>query len=73
MFCDSLSAMGPPCVGHFTLKNAELSCNPPLRGSPTPPTLHPYISACGVDKNYLTWWEIQLAMHCREDSLIDLE
>ena len=50
MFCDSLSAMGPPCVGYFTLKNAELSCNPPLRGSPTPPTLHPYISACGVDK-----------------------
>ena len=65
VFCDSLSAMGP-LVGHFTLKNAELSCNPPLRGSPLPPTLHPYISACGVDKSYLKWWEIhnQLAMHC---------
>ena len=69
MFCDSLSAMGPPC-GPFYL---ELSCNPPLHGSPPPSTLHPYISACGVDKNYLKWWEIQLAMHCREDSLIDLE
>ena len=54
------------CMGHFTFKNAELRCNPPLRGSPPPPTLHPYISACGVDKkNYLKWWEIQLAMHCR--------
>ena len=30
-------------VGHFTLKNAELTCNPPLLGSPPPPTLHPYI------------------------------
>ena len=49
MFCDSLSAMGL-LVGHFTLKNAELSCNPPLRGSPPPPTLHPYINAYGVDK-----------------------
>ena len=38
MFCDSLSVMGPPC-GPFHLENAELSC-----------TLHPYISACGVDK-----------------------
>ena len=49
MFCDSLSTMGPPC-GPFHLENAELSCNPPLRSSPPPPTLHPYISACGVDK-----------------------
>ena len=34
---------------------------------------HPYINACGVEKNYLKWQETQLAMHCREDSLIDLE
>ena len=54
-------------VGYFTLKNAKLSCNKPLRGS------HPYISACGVDKNYLKWREIQLAMHCGEGSLIDLK
>ena len=60
MFCDSLSAMGPPC-GPFYLENAELHCNSPLCGSPPPPTLHIYISACGVDKNYLKWWEIQLA------------
>ena len=66
MFCDSLSAVGF-LVGHFTLKNAELS-NPPLRGSPPSPTFHPYISACGVDKNYLKWQEIQLFMHCREDT-----
>ena len=71
MFCDSLSVM-EPLVGHFTLNNAELSCNPPLHGSPPPP-LHPYISACDADKNYLKWREIQLAMQCREDSLIDLE
>ena len=50
IFCDSLSARGL-LVGHFTLKNAELSCNLPLCGSPPPPTQHPYISACGVDKN----------------------
>ena len=31
------------------------------------------ISACGVDKNYLKWQEIQLAMHCGESSLIDHE
>ena len=37
-------------MGHFTLKIAELDCNTPLCGSPPPPTLHPYISACGVDK-----------------------
>ena len=49
MFCDSLSVMGL-LVGHFTLKNAERRCKPPLHGSPPPPTLHPYISACGVDK-----------------------
>ena len=49
MFCDSMSVVGPP-YGPFPLKNAELHCNPPLRGSPPPPTLHLYISACGVDK-----------------------
>ena len=50
MFCDSLSAMGPPC-GPFHLENAELSCNPPLRGSaPPPPSTPTYISTCGVDK-----------------------
>ena len=49
MFRDSLSAMGSPC-GPFRLENAELSCNLPLCGSPPPPILHPYISACGVDK-----------------------
>ena len=34
---------------------------------PPPSTLHPppYINACGVDKNYLKWREIQLAMNCR--------
>ena len=46
MFCDSLSTMRPPC-GPFYLENAELSCNPLLRGSPPLPT---YISACGIDK-----------------------
>ena len=54
-------------------KNAELSCNPPLRGSSPPNTLHPNISACVVDKNYLKWQENQLAMNCRKDSLIYLE
>ena len=70
-FCDSLSAIGL-LVDHFTLKIAELSCNPPLRGSPPPPSSTP-ICACGVDKSYLKWREIQLALHCGKGSLIDLE
>ena len=49
ILCDSLSAMGPP-VGHFTLKITELNCCLPLCGFPPPPTLNPYVSACGVDK-----------------------
>ena len=72
MVCDSLSAL-KPLFGPCHLENAELSCNLPLWSSPLPPTLHPYISACSVDKNYLKWWEIQLAMHFREDSQTDLE
>ena len=56
MFCDSLSAMGAPC-GHFNLKIAELSCNQLLSCSPPPPTLHPYISACGVDKKLSKKWQ----------------
>ena len=57
--------MGPPC-GPFHLQSSAVT-----RHFVAPH--HPYISACGVDKNYLKWWEIQLAMHCREDSLIDLQ
>ena len=64
MFCDILSAMGPPC-GPFHLENAELSCNPPLRAlhHPPPLTLHPYISACGVDKK-LSKMAGKSAKHC---------
>ena len=36
----------------------------------TTPTLHPYISACDVDKNNLKWREIQLAVCCGVGSLI---
>ena len=32
------------------LKIAVLCFNLPLHGYPPSPTLHPYISACGVDK-----------------------
>ena len=71
MFCDSLSAMGPPC-GPFHLKKCRTHCNPLLCSSHHPHPL-PYINACSVDKNYLKWREIWLAMHSREDSLIDLE
>ena len=39
-FCDSLSALGPPC-GPFHLEITELSCSPPLRGSPPPPPSTP--------------------------------
>ena len=71
IFCDSLVQWGL-FMGHFTLKIAELSCSLPPCGSPSPPTRHPYITAWGVDKYYLKWWEVQLAMHCGEGSLIDL-
>ena len=31
---------------------------------------HPYISACGVDKNNVKWWEIQLPIYYGVGSLI---
>ena len=61
-----------PLLGHFTYKIAELCCNWPLPGYPPPPTLHPYINACGVDKNQ-KWWENQLAVHCGVGSLIAIK
>ena len=60
-------------LGHFTLKIAELHCNPPLRGYAHHLTLHPYISAYGVDKKQSKWWEIQLALHCGVGSLIAIK
>ena len=63
MFCDSLSVMEPPC-GNFTLKIAEFSCNPLLRGSPRPPFSTPiYVNACGVDKKLSKMVE-NLASYC---------
>ena len=62
-------------LDHFTLKIAELRCNLPLRGYPlypqssTPGYIYT-VSACGVDKKDLKWWEIQLAVRCGESSLI---
>ena len=44
IFYDILSTMGAPC-GSFHLEIAELHCNLPLVGSPSP-----YVSGCGVDK-----------------------
>ena len=41
-------------VGHFSLKLTQLSCCLPLYGSQPTPTIHPYISTCGVDKNYVS-------------------
>ena len=49
IFCDSLSAMDY-FVSLFILKIAELLCNRHFV-APYHPTLHPYVSACGVDKN----------------------
>ena len=36
-------------------------------------TLHPYISACGVDKNNLKWQEKQTAVHYGVGSLIAIK
>ena len=36
-------------------------------------THHPYTSACGVDKNYQKWQEIQLAVHYGDGSLIAIK
>ena len=52
--------------GHLTLKIAELSCNPPLHGSP--PAL---LSTYGVDK--LKQQDIQLAVHYGLGSLIAIK
>ena len=52
MFCDSLSAMVLPC-GPFHLENYRAQLQPATLWLPPPPTLYSYISACGVDKNYL--------------------
>ena len=60
-------------LGNFTLKMAELCYNLPLCGYPPPSTLHPYISACGIDKNNLKWPEIQLAVYYRVSSLIAIK
>ena len=57
----------------FTLKIAELCCNLHFVAPRHPPPLSIYVSACGVVKNYLKWQEIQLAMHCGESSLIELQ
>ena len=57
-------------MGHFTLNMAKLCCKRPLHGSPPSLTSHPYISACGIDKKYLKWQEIQLAMLCRVGKII---
>ena len=66
MFCDILSAMGPH-YRPFHLEITELCCNPPLRGYPSPHTLHPYISARGVDEKQSKMAENQ---HCAVGSLI---
>ena len=63
ILCDSLSAMGPRC-GPFHIENyrAQLLQLPATSWLFATPFPHSYISACGVDKNYLKWLEIQLAM-----------
>ena len=43
-FCDSLSAMGPPC-GPFHLEMQSLAVTRQFMAPH-----HPYINACGVDK-----------------------
>ena len=67
IFCDSLSVIRPPrAISAWKFQSSAVA-----RHFVAP--LHPCISACGVDKNYLKWQEIQLAMNCIEGSLIDLE
>ena len=48
-FCDSLSAMGPPCRP-FYLEKCRGPLHPATLWLPTTTTLNPYVSACGVDK-----------------------
>ena len=43
--------------------------SPPLPWLPTTPTNHPYVKTCGIDENYLKWWEIQLATRWRVHKL----
>ena len=69
IFCDILSAMGLHCRPF----HPELHCNPPLCGYPPPPTLHPYISACGVDKKQSKMAGKQLAVDCAVGNLIAIK
>ena len=71
IFYDCLSPIEPPC-GPFWLENFRAQLLLATSWLTTIPTLHPYISAFDVDKNYLKQWETQLAMHSGEGSLIDL-
>ena len=70
MFCDSLSAMGPPS-GPFHLKKMQSSAVTHHFVAPHQAQHTPVLVV--LIKNYLKCREIQLTMHCREDSLIDLE
>ena len=57
------------CI-HKTSVTTQRVFSPPLRGSPPPPTNHPYVFTCGTDeKNYLKWRAIQLTSHQTEHQL----
>ena len=57
------------CI-HKTSVTTQRVFSPPLRGSPPPPTSHPYVFTCGTDeKNYLKWRAIQLTSHQTEHQL----
>ena len=55
---------------HKTSVTTQRVFSPPLRGSPPPPTNHPYVFTCGTgEKSYLKWRAIQLASHQTEHQL----
>ena len=72
IFCDILSIMGP-YSRPFHFENCWASLEPTTLWLPITPTLHPYISASGVDKNNLKWQEIKLAMNYAVGSLIAID
>ena len=74
IFCDSLSAIGPPC-GPFQPKSFRAQLLLATLWLPATPTLTPtQVSACDVDKKLSKMaGNSAIVMHCREGSLIDLE
>ena len=70
-FCDMWSSEEPKLMPFGCVQLTRGACH--LVAAPPPPTLHPYRSACGIEKASKKWQAIQLVIYPRVDTLKDLE